>query len=48
MSGARTACQMEILGDILNGMDAVDDAEDGWLSPVFEEAHRMFPVAAKS
>lgn len=41
--GEQTAEQMEILGDILNGMDAVSD-EDDWLTPVFEEAHRRFPT----
>lgn len=41
--GEQTAEQMEILGDILNGMDAVSD-EDDWLTPVFEEAQRRFPT----
>ena len=43
MVGNRTAYQMQLLGDILNGMDAVDDEEDGWLAPVFEAAQQMFP-----
>ena len=47
--GERTAQQMEILGDILNGMDAVDEEADGWLDPVFRQAHILWPpVAATS
>lgn len=41
--GARTAEQMEILGDILNGMDAVAPGDE-WMTPVFEEAQRLWPV----
>lgn len=41
--GNRTARLMETLGDVLNGMDAVDAEEDGWVNPVFEEARRLFP-----
>lgn len=41
--GKSTAHLMEVLGDILNGMDAVDESEDSWVDPIFEEAHRMFP-----
>jgi len=33
---------METLGDILNGMDAVDE-EDEWTAPIFEKAKVMFP-----
>jgi hypothetical protein len=40
--GRRTANLMETLGDILNGMDATDEA-DAWLRPIFEEAHRLWP-----
>ena len=47
MHGERTAAEMEILGDILNGMDAVDSAEDAWLNPVFTEAHRLWPRGRK-
>lgn len=47
--GQRTANFMEKLGDMLNAMDAVDPAEDAWLDPIFEEAHRLWPqrVAAE-
>lgn len=41
--GNRTASAMEALGDILNGMDAVDDDEDGWTAPVFEAAQKLWP-----
>jgi len=40
--GNRTARQMEILGDMLNGMDAVTE-EDEWLTPIYETAHRLWP-----
>ena len=33
---------MEWLGDLLNAMDGVDDEEDGWMYPIFEEAHRIY------
>jgi len=42
--GRHTAYLMETLGNILNGMDAVDEKEDDWVLPIFVEAHRMFPV----
>lgn len=42
--GKRTAELMELLGDVLNGMDAVTD-EDAVLEPIFERAHIMFPVS---
>ena len=38
--GARSAELMEILGDILNGMDA--NAPDYWMAPVFERAHQLW------
>lgn len=41
--GRRTAYLMETLGDILNGMDAVDPEQDAWLDPVFAEAQRLWP-----
>lgn len=41
--GNRSAHIMEVLGDILNGMDAVDDGEDKWMAPIFERAQKMFP-----
>jgi hypothetical protein len=40
--GNRTARLMELLGDILNGMDAVEE-EDEWTYPIFEMAHQLFP-----
>lgn len=40
--GNRTARHMNVLGDILNGMDAATD-EDEWTAPIFERAHTMFP-----
>ena len=45
--GNRTARIMNTLGDILNGMDAVEDS-DAWMDPVFEEAKRQFPQATES
>ena len=42
MVGDRTAAFMEILGDLLNGMDAVSE-EDGKLDQVFAEAQRIWP-----
>ena len=41
MIGYRTARQMEMLGDELNGMDAVAP-EDYWMAPVFHEARRLW------
>jgi hypothetical protein len=43
MVGRRTAAFMETLGDMLNGMDAVDE-NHAWMTPVFAEAHRRWPV----
>jgi hypothetical protein len=34
---------MECLGDLLDGLDAVEPSEDSWVNPVFEELHRRFP-----
>jgi len=45
MIGERTSAQMEMLGDELNGMDAVSAEEDDWMTPIFEEAHRLWPTA---
>jgi hypothetical protein len=42
--GNVSARHMEKLGDILNGMDAVED-EDEWTGPIFEKAHQFFPQA---
>lgn len=44
--GQRTAGLMEVLGDILNDMDAVDGDEDDWVGPVLAEAQRLWPSAA--
>lgn len=44
--GERTAHQMEALGNMLNGMDAVDEVEDEWLNPVFNKAHEIWPHKA--
>lgn len=41
--GQRTAHVMNVLGDILNDMDAVDDDADGWMEPIFAEAQRLWP-----
>jgi hypothetical protein len=43
LHGHRTAYLMGVLGDALNGMDAVDEDKDGWLDPIYEVAHKMFP-----
>lgn len=40
--GNRTARHMEILGDILNGMDAIEE-EDACVNPIFEKAQKLFP-----
>ena len=42
MVGSGTAYQMEVLGDMLNNMDANDPADDD-LDPVFHAAQVMFP-----
>jgi hypothetical protein len=41
IQGPRSASIMDRLGDILNGMDANDEA-DSWLDPVFDAAHKLF------
>lgn len=43
MVGRDTAALMEILGDILNGMDAITE-EDSRYDAVFEAAHRRWPT----
>ena len=43
LDGSRSASIMEYLGDVLNGMDAASD-EDEWLTPIFHEAQRRWPV----
>lgn len=44
IQGPRSAAIMELLGDILNGMDAVDE-DDRWLDPIFHAAHLRYPNA---
>ena len=39
--GKHTAQRMETLGDMINGMDAVEP-EDDWMVPFFEKAHKMW------
>jgi hypothetical protein len=41
--GRETARQMEMLGDELNGMDAVGEDRTS-LTPVFAEAQRLWPT----
>jgi hypothetical protein len=43
LTGKRTAEIMEFLGNTLNGMDVVTD-EDKWMTPIFREAHKLYPV----
>lgn len=43
--GRQTAGLMEVLGDLLNDMDAVT-SEDDWIQPIFAEAHRRWPQPA--
>jgi hypothetical protein len=40
--GKWSANAMEVLGEMLNGMDAVDESDD-WMKPVFREAQRLWP-----
>lgn len=42
MMGARSAYFMEVLGNALNEMDAVQIGND-WLDPIFAEAQRRWP-----
>lgn len=42
LQGKRSAHIMEVLGDILNGMDA-NSEEDDWTYPIFKAAHIAFP-----
>lgn len=41
MAGRRSAEIMEMLGDLMNNMGAVDDADE-WTHPIFEEAQRLW------
>lgn len=43
--GKMSANAMEVLGNVLNGMDAVDEDEDAWTYPVFEVAHVTWPAS---
>lgn len=43
--GVSTTAQMNALGDILSGMDAVDEDADAWTHPVFEAANELWPQA---
>lgn len=45
LKGRETARIMETLGDILNGMDAVEPA-DSWVDAIFQVAQKMFPANA--
>ena len=47
IKGRRSAYIMEMLGDIINGMDAAVE-EDRDLDPVFEMAHAMFPSEVRN
>lgn len=40
--GERTAVLMNTLGDILNGIDAVNE-EDAWVNPIMERSRKVFP-----
>lgn len=42
--GNWSAAHMEKLGDILNGMDAVDESDE-WTAPIFKKAHELWPQA---
>ena len=40
--GERTACLLDYLGDVLNGMDAVDDGDE-WIGEVLRMSREIFP-----
>jgi len=42
MQCVRSSEIMDMLGDTLNAMDAVDEREDGWLAPIFVKAQKVF------
>jgi hypothetical protein len=42
MNGKRSAALMETFGNILNGMDAVED-DDAWVDPIFRKAQELWP-----
>lgn len=43
LMGKRSACIMETLGDILNGMDAATE-DDADMDSIFDAARQMFPA----
>jgi hypothetical protein len=43
ISGTFTAARMEILGNMLNNMDAVIE-DDDWLTPIFEKSQTMWTL----
>lgn len=43
LQGKTSALWMESIGDFLNGVDAVG-GETEWMNPIFESAHKLFPV----
>lgn len=45
--GQRSAYLLEMLGDTLNGMDAVTE-DDDWIGPVIRRAQELWPDAAKA
>jgi hypothetical protein len=45
--GRSTAHRMEPRGDILNGMDAVEEGDD-WVNPILEKAHALWPQSDAS
>lgn len=48
MRGARSARYMEVLGNILNEMDANDPSEDSWMDVVFKQAQKAYPAVLAS
>jgi hypothetical protein len=44
MRGVRSHRLMNELGDILNGLDGVED-DDDWVAEVFDTARAMFPLS---
>ena len=46
--GRSTAYLMEILSDILNGIEAISDEDKTWIDPIFAEAQRLWPVESET
>lgn len=42
--GKWSAAHMEALGEILNGMDAVEESDD-WTGPIFRNAQKLWPAS---